>query len=166
RPRQPRTNSDAKRFGDSRHDDWDRFGCPLGRLGSRRSSGDNQIDRQANQVGREVWKPIGPAVRRAVFDLQVPPFDITALAKPAQQASQIGSVLRRRNRLQNTDAVDLRRLRARRERPSRCAATEKHYEAAPLHSITSSARARIEGGMVRPSALAVFRLITSWYLEA
>src|SRR5436305_15323545 len=39
-------------------------------------------------------------------------------------------------------------------------------EADVLHSITSSARARIEGGMVRPSALAVFRLMTSWYLEA
>jgi hypothetical protein len=39
-------------------------------------------------------------------------------------------------------------------------------EADVLHSITLSARARIEGGMVRPSALAVFRLMTSWYLEA
>jgi hypothetical protein len=29
------------------------------------------------------------------------------------------------------------------------------------HSMTSSARARIEGGMVRPSALAVFKLMTS-----
>jgi MFS family permease len=35
------------------------------------------------------------------------------------------------------------------------------YEVAPLHSITSSARARIDGGMVRPSAFAVFRLMTS-----
>ena len=30
-----------------------------------------------------------------------------------------------------------------------------------IHSITSSARARIDGGIVRPSALAVLRLITS-----
>jgi hypothetical protein len=97
--RQIRHDSDAKRFGDRRHDDWDRFGCPLGRLGSRRSSGDNQIDRQANHLGREVWKPIGPPVGRAVFDLQVLPFDITALAEPAQQANQIGGVLRHRNRL-------------------------------------------------------------------
>ena len=29
------------------------------------------------------------------------------------------------------------------------------------HSITSSARARIDGGTVRPSALAVLRLITN-----
>src|SRR4029077_3960326 len=31
----------------------------------------------------------------------------------------------------------------------------------PAHSITSSARARIDGGTVRPSALAVLRLTTS-----
>ena len=37
---------------------------------------------------------------------------------------------------------------------------EAHY------SITSSARARIDAGIVRPSAPAVFRLMTSWYLEA
>src|SRR4030088_281830 len=30
------------------------------------------------------------------------------------------------------------------------------------HSITSSARARIVGGIVRPSDLEVFRLMTSW----
>ena len=34
-------------------------------------------------------------------------------------------------------------------------------EVGSLHSITSSARARSEGGTVRPSTLAVFRLITS-----
>jgi hypothetical protein len=37
---------------------------------------------------------------------------------------------------------------------------------APRHSITSPARARIDGGIVRPSVLAVLRLMTSWYLEA
>src|SRR5205814_10277012 len=31
----------------------------------------------------------------------------------------------------------------------------------PLHSMTSSARARIDGGTVRPSAIAVLRLTTS-----
>ena len=33
------------------------------------------------------------------------------------------------------------------------------------HSITWSARASSDGGMVSPSALAVFRLITNWNLE-
>jgi hypothetical protein len=42
----------------------------------------------------------------------------------------------------------------------RCAA-EKREQLARFHSITSSARASSVGGMVRPIALAVVRLITS-----
>src|SRR5262245_11410834 len=61
------------------------------------------------------------------------------------------------------DAVRL--LRARRERPSNCRAAEQRDElAAAAHSITSSARPSSGSGTVRPSALAVFRLITSSYL--
>src|SRR5262249_14188131 len=43
-----------------------------------------------------------------------------------------------------------------------CAA-EQCDELAPLHSITSSARASSIGGTSRPSALAVLRLMTSSY---
>jgi len=52
-------------------------------------------------------------------------------------------------------------LRARRERPRDRRAAEKRDELAPLHSITSLASASSVGGIVRPSALAVLRLITS-----
>src|SRR5262249_23381340 len=51
-------------------------------------------------------------------------------------------------------------LRARRERPRRRAA-EQRDELAAFHSITSSARPDNGSGTVRPSALAVLRLITS-----
>src|SRR5215510_14602582 len=51
-------------------------------------------------------------------------------------------------------------LRARRERPRRRAAVQRH-ELAPLHSITSSARASSVGGTSMPSAFAVVRLTTS-----
>src|SRR5215468_9925134 len=51
-------------------------------------------------------------------------------------------------------------LRASRQRPCRRAAEERD-EPAPLnHSITSSARSRIDGGMARPSAVAVLRFTT------
>src|SRR5262245_44691250 len=54
-------------------------------------------------------------------------------------------------------------LRTRRERPCGCAA-EQRDELAPSHySITSSARASRLSGTVRPSAFAVFLLITSSY---
>src|SRR5262249_33224310 len=51
-------------------------------------------------------------------------------------------------------------LRPRRDRP-RSRAAEQRDELAPFHSITSSARARIPGGNVIPSALAVLRLTAS-----
>src|SRR5262245_32300531 len=56
-------------------------------------------------------------------------------------------------------------LRARRERP-RGRAAEKRDERAALHSITSSTRPIIGSGTVRPSALAVFMLMTSSTLVA
>jgi hypothetical protein len=43
---------------------------------------------------------------------------------------------------------------------SRSRAPEPRNEISPFHSITWSARSRIEGGTVRPSALAVLRLTT------
>ena len=53
-----------------------------------------------------------------------------------------------------------RLLRARRQRPSHGSAAEQRDELASSHSITSSARASSVGGMSRPSALAVLRLMT------
>src|SRR5262245_32577436 len=54
-------------------------------------------------------------------------------------------------------------LRVSCERPRRRAA-EQRDELAPPHSITSSAVNKRFGGIVRPRALAVLRLITSSYL--
>src|SRR5262245_48087539 len=51
-------------------------------------------------------------------------------------------------------------LRARRERPRLRRAAKQRDELAAPHSMTSSARASKVGGTVRPSALAVFKLIT------
>jgi hypothetical protein len=53
--------------------------------------------------------------------------------------------------------------RAREERPRR-RAPKQRYELPPPHSITSSARESTVGGIVRPRAFAVLRLITSSYL--
>jgi hypothetical protein len=51
-------------------------------------------------------------------------------------------------------------LGARRERPRRRAAEERDERAPKNHSITSSARSRIDSGTVSPSALAVLRFTT------
>src|SRR5262249_48548576 len=67
---------------------------------------------------------------------------------------------------QHADAPHLLRLRARRERPRCRRAAEHRNELAPVHSITSSARASSVGGTSRPSALAVCKLITNSNLVA
>src|SRR5262249_56331399 len=52
-------------------------------------------------------------------------------------------------------------LRPRRERPRHRRAAEKRYERATPHSITSSDSASNLSGISRPSAFAVWRLITN-----
>src|SRR6516225_1159561 len=70
--------------------------------------------------------------------------------------------------LEIDDQLNSLRALARRERPRCRRAAEQRDELPALyrcnHSITSSARASSVAGSSRPSALAVFRLITSSYL--
>src|SRR5262249_10455721 len=85
-----------------------------------------------------------------------PTLDVTKIAEPSsQRLNEVGET-GRREIAKTHHAL----LRARRERPSCCAA-EHCDELAPLHSITSSASASSRSGTLRPSAFAVFRLITS-----
>src|SRR5262245_50807679 len=78
------------------------------------------------------------------------------------RGGEVGRVISA-ERVQEPNHRHRRLLRPRRERPHRCAA-EQRDELAPLHSITSSARASTDDGISSPSALAVLRLTTSSYL--
>jgi hypothetical protein len=75
------------------------------------------------------------------------PFDVTALAQGITECAQHCG--RRSRHAKKTDAdlfILLDLLRPRRERPRGRRAAEKRYERAPIHSITSSARASSVGG--------------------
>src|SRR5262249_4811559 len=110
---------------------------------------------------------VGTAARHAIVNRQV-------LAHcPAQRTQAllqhpVACLCLRVARVKRIDYADAahaaRLLRARRERPRGYRAAKHRYELAPLHSITSSARASSVGGTSRPSAFAVLRLITSSYL--
>src|SRR5262249_547306 len=65
-----------------------------------------------------------------------------------------------RTALEETDHRHRGLLRARPERPCGCHTADERDELAPSHSITSSARASSVGGTVRPSTLAVVKLMT------
>src|SRR5215472_4083703 len=77
-----------------------------------------------------------------------------------RRAKSINALIARsKSKRQRHDPPRLRRTRHQRPRGRRAA--EQRDELAPLHSITSSARPSSVIGKVRPSALAVLRLITS-----
>src|SRR4029077_17367491 len=103
---------------------------------------------------------IKPALRPAIFDrnaLSVQEAGFT------QSLAESGHTRRRKARCETAEKSDHRHrllLRAESVRHGQRAAQHEH-QLAPPHSMTSSARARIDGGTVRPSALAVLRLTTS-----
>jgi hypothetical protein len=90
--------------------------------------------------------------------------DLDLAQVPTQGVDEAGG--RTKVRVQNADDRDTSsplgpRVERRGEKAGR-----RRNERSPVHySITSSARASTEGGIVRPSALAVFRLTTSSNLE-
>jgi hypothetical protein len=83
-------------------------------------------------------------------------------SEPFLESGDLRAERSARSGTKKSDHRHRRLLRPRHERPRRRrAATEKGDELAPPHSITSSARASRAVGTVRPSALAVLRLITN-----
>src|SRR5262249_27631250 len=143
-------------IADRDHDDGNRGGGLLGRKSCGRAVGRNDVHRATNERRRGLGESLGHSVARRIVEGDVLAFEVTEIAQPVTEGVPPGRVIN------DADARDLPRLlRPRRERPRRSCAAEQRDEIAPLHSITSSAMASTPGGIVRPSALAVFRLITS-----
>src|SRR5262249_4473092 len=97
-----------------------------------------------------------------MFYYDVASFNVAEVPEPFNQGFEIGPLfLGTASVPKHPDYRNSSRLlRARRERP-RSHAAEQGDELAPLHSITSSARARTIDGKSRPIAFAALRLITS-----
>src|SRR5262245_12123151 len=148
-----------------RHHDRNRAGGRDRGSDRRGEVGDDDIDAHADQLRRKLRGPIGSFLRVAKLDPDVLTFGVAEALEPAAEC--IGERMRRRCRHQYADARHfsglLRRLlRLSGEWPSENAPTYYGDERSPLHYlITWSARSSTECGMVRRSALAVFRLITS-----
>src|SRR5262249_60985296 len=117
---------------------------------------------ERDQLQREFAKAISVACGPAVIDPHIAAVGPAQLLQSLHERREAGLTYRMvvGERHEHTDAPDLRRLRARRERPGRCRAAEQRDERAPLHSMTSSARASSVGETSRPRAVAVVRFMT------
>src|SRR5262245_29864407 len=128
----------------------------------------DHVGTQRDQLFREWRILIRASGCKTVLDLDVAALRPSALGetdtKCREASFHLGVVLGVSN--QHTNAWHPHGfLRTRRQRPRRCAA-EQSDEFASFHSITSSARSRNDSGIVRPSTLAVVRLITRSNLAA
>src|SRR5262249_3909234 len=87
--------------------------------------------------------------------------DMAGVLEALPKCSQTVRQPVRRSAVKQSDHRHRWLLRSCYERPPSCRAAKKRDELATPHSITSSASASSRSGTLRPSALAVFRLITS-----
>ena len=119
---------------------------------------------EPDEVGSEVGKPARiflcpPWFEDDVLALHIAQFSETAFeALPPPETARVWCAV-----VQKTDPGDLPRLLPLGgERRGEEAASQSPEERAPVHhSMTWSARCRSDGGIVRPRALAVLRLMTN-----
>src|SRR5262249_30562301 len=118
---------------------------------------------EPDKLNRDLGVAFIASLRPPILDPYGATLNPTEFAQPLHKSGSPLAMGCRRSRAQESDGRQPTwLLRARRQRPHRRTA-EQLDELAPPHSMTSSVRARSESGTVRPSALAVFRLITNSY---
>jgi len=158
--------TDLNRIGAGHENNGNRGGRSLGRY-RRLAVRGNHGHLAANQIGCQCRQSIAVPFRPAVFDRHVPALDIAGFHQALAKRGQEVCILFGRPCVQEADHRHRWLLRACRERPRGRRATEQRDERAPVpHSITSSARPRSGSGTVRPSVLAVLRLMINSSLAA
>ena len=122
--------------------------------------GDDRRRAMAGQLGGQNRKAIRLVVGIASFDRHVPAFGESGFGQAFGERGHEMNPFGLRGTAQEPDhrhrLLCVRCKRPGSNRPCSRRATEQRHEFAPLHSITSSARASSVGGTVMPSALAVF----------
>src|SRR5262249_50901525 len=114
-----------------------------------------ELDQLGSQFGEAVCVP----GRGSEFELYRSPFDVSKIPKCFLENSPERLWVGVTNN-QHSEKWPGFLLRLRDKGARRCHAAEQADEFPPVHSITSSARASSVGGTLRPSAFAVFKLIT------
>jgi len=118
----------------------------------RGSNREEDVDVEADELSRQSWKALGFAIREPRLELDRP----AEVREAGAEWHECGPVLAW---VEDADSVEFRRLlRLAGERSGEQCCEARDECAALHHSITWSARSSSDGGMVRPSARAVFRL--------
>src|SRR5262249_18322287 len=112
-----------------------------------------------NQLGRKHRQAIVLTICVPIYDPDILVRGVAGFPEPIMKGRQHVRCTSGRSALEEPNHWHRELLRARRERPRRRAA-EQCDERPPFHSITSSARASSVAGTIRPSALAVVKLMT------
>src|SRR5262249_5200813 len=167
RPIETVPQSDSHRVGSASEHDRNRRSGGLCRKRCRGAAASRRCDHchaTANQIGGKRGQPIALAQGPAILDRHVSPPPIACIL---QTSAECGDQMRGcfgRLATQEADHRYRGLLCARRDRPRYSRGAAEQHECAPVHSITSSARASSDVGRSSPSAFAVLRLITSSYL--
>ena len=160
RPVEAVDKSVGDRISGKRHDDRSVMCRCLCSQRGRREPSHDEIDIEPHQLSSQFGEAAHLSVVRSKFVSNAPPLNVTRLAHRIPEKPPKLLPARSPNH-QNADYRHNRLLRVRRERPRRRRAAKHRDEVAPLHSITSSARASTDVGMSSPSAFGALRLITS-----
>jgi hypothetical protein len=154
-------------FADTK-DDRDHRGRSFGHLSSVIARGrGNNGHATTHEVSHERRKAIELALQPVVLHRYILALEVAGFIEALAERGGKGRI--GWSGIDEPDNRHSRLLRARRERPRRCAAEQRDERAAAAHSITSSARKRSVGGIVKPIAIAVFRfyrqLELGWLLD-
>src|SRR5262249_35721255 len=113
------------------------------------------------QIGYEFGQSVILVLCPMVLDSCIFSFNVAAFADALPECRHEVRPVGRRRGAEKSDHRHPRLLPACRKRPRRCRTAEQRDELTPgVHSMTSSARARTEGGTVRPNNFAIFKLMT------
>src|SRR5262249_56096437 len=129
-PMADRVSTEAKRDRDRRRRG---FSCKRGRI----AQGSDSCNATADEVTHERRQAIVLAAEPMVLNDSVLAFNVAGFTEAFRKRCRMASGAVERSTADKADHRHRRLLRARRERPRRCAA-EQRYELAALHSIPSS----------------------------
>jgi hypothetical protein len=151
------TTPAADRITDQRHDDGNGAGGALGSERCPAAFHDDYIDSAADQISHRFGHVIVVATTVPPIDQDVRTLDIAGVAKPLSKRLCFLTLLTDTYRHDANAPWSIGLLCFGDNRPCERHTAETGDDIPPSHSITSSARRRMDGGMVMPRVLAVLR---------